>query len=481
MANPLSARRSRKPRTSSSRLSSDALAIPDLNEFSALSLYDSATAQNNTLGNAYLLALSTGFYKYAKTKAQEFGTATDAELTLVLNRVSDDLADDGRLQPGPFIREFVAAIRSLSPETIAANLRSRSLVDYPQGLGVPGHLGLSRACALAPSIVHGAPAPRCRRLWLATPPPCMLARSTCLAASTHALRAVSTRSYAYDPVANEWTPKRPMPQMRFFTAGVAAHTIGDKIYVVMGGTTYLQPQNKLYAYDPVADQWSVEADRPTYRADFASAVVNGLLYVIGGYGQVDNGPGNLSGEFKSHVEIYDPATDRWSTGAPLPTALSRGQCLRIRQSDLRVRGCERRRLGSVDPYVRHDVELMVCEISDAQRALRLRLRHRRRCRVPAGRIWNYDSRHLRHGGEIRPVRGDMVISDAHADAPPGTLGGGRRQSNLHDRRVGALRERSGPERSARGRSRDFGHRTALTAALSRDDAIVRTHAAPWTP
>ncbi len=95
---------------------SDALAIPDLNKFSALSLYDSATAQNNTLGNAYLLALSTGFYKYAKTKAQEFGTATDAELTLVLNRVSDDLEDDGRLQPGPFDpRVRVTAIRSLSP------------------------------------------------------------------------------------------------------------------------------------------------------------------------------------------------------------------------------------------------------------------------------------------------------------------------------------------------------------------------------
>ena len=137
MANPLSTRRSRKPRTSWSRLSPTHCAISDLNEFSELSLYDSATSQNNTLGNAYLLALSTGFYKYAKTKAQEFGTATDAELTLVLNRVSDDLEDDGRLQPGPFIREFVTAIRSLSPETIATNLRSRSLVDYPQGLGVP--------------------------------------------------------------------------------------------------------------------------------------------------------------------------------------------------------------------------------------------------------------------------------------------------------------------------------------------------------
>ena len=61
---------------------SDALVIPDLNNFSALSVYDSATSQSNPLGNAYLLALSTGFYKYATTKAKQFGTTTDAELTL---------------------------------------------------------------------------------------------------------------------------------------------------------------------------------------------------------------------------------------------------------------------------------------------------------------------------------------------------------------------------------------------------------------
>ena len=151
---------------------SDALVISDLNEFSELSLYDSATTQNNTLGNAYLLALSTGFYKYAKTKAQEFGTATDAELTLVLNRISDDLADDGRLQPGPFIGEFVTAIRSLSPETIAANLRSRSLVDYPQGLGVPDISVFLDLCAGAFDCPWsaGAPMPWFRR---AKRPPCM--------------------------------------------------------------------------------------------------------------------------------------------------------------------------------------------------------------------------------------------------------------------------------------------------------------------
>ena len=300
----------------------DALVIADLNEFSELSLYDLASTQNNTLGNAYLLALSTGFYKYAKTKAQTFGTATDAELTLVLNRISDDLEDDGRLQPGPFIGEFVTAIRSLSPETIAANLRSRSLVDYPQGLGVPDisvFLDLCAGTTFDCPWSAGAPMP-----W-----PLSGHATAVHAGKIYVFGGYSPPApccnyevYAYDPVANEWTPKRRMPEP---TMGFAAHTIGDKIYVVLGINASLQVENKLYAYDPIANQWSARAARPTYRTGFASAVVNGLLYVIGGYGRADNGPGILVGESKDHVEIYDPATDRWSSGTPIPTALDQGQ------------------------------------------------------------------------------------------------------------------------------------------------------------
>jgi N-acetylneuraminic acid mutarotase len=298
---------------------SDALVIPDLNEFSSLSLYDLATSQNNTLGNAYLLALSTGFYKYAKTKAQEFGTATDAELTLALNRISDDLADDGRLRSGPFIEEFVTAIRSLSPETIAANLRSRSLVDYPQGLGVPDISVFLSLCAGNFDCPWGAGA--------AMP----------ITLSTHATAVHAGKIYvfggstqngpydndevnAYDPLANEWTPKQRMPVR---SRAVTAHTIGDTIYVVVGTDHFMQLQNTLYAYDPIADQWSSRATRPTYRTNFVSAAVNGLLYVIGGVGQVANGPGYAHpNEHKSHVELYNPATDQWSTRSPLPTALT---------------------------------------------------------------------------------------------------------------------------------------------------------------
>jgi hypothetical protein len=60
----------------------DALPVASVEGFSGLSVYNMSGAAGAGVGNTYLLALSTGFYKYAATKAEEFGTATDAELTL---------------------------------------------------------------------------------------------------------------------------------------------------------------------------------------------------------------------------------------------------------------------------------------------------------------------------------------------------------------------------------------------------------------
>ena len=108
------------------------------------------------------------------------------------------------------------------------------------------------------------------------------------------------------------------------SSSVHAHTIGDKIYVL--ASYHLGFQNGLYRYDPIADEWSTLAERPTYRYEFASAVVGGKIYVIGGVGQLDDGPwSGLDWTTKSHVEVYDPATDRWSSGAPLPMPLGSSQ------------------------------------------------------------------------------------------------------------------------------------------------------------
>ncbi len=130
-------------------------------------------------------------------------------------------------------------------------------------------------------------------------------------------QSISNEVDAYDPVSNEWASRKPMP---VHSHSVHAHTIGDKIYVIAayGRSGF---HNGTYRYDPVADEWSTLAARPTYRYEFASAVVGGKIYVIGGVGTIDDGLGQGDWTTKSHVEVYDPATDRWSSAAPLPMPL----------------------------------------------------------------------------------------------------------------------------------------------------------------
>lgn len=58
--------------------------------------------------------------------------------------------------------------------------------------------------------------------------------------------------------------------------------------------------------------WRRIADAPTERQEVAAAVVGGKIYVAGGL--VSNGA-------TAAVEIYDPASDSWTTGPPLPLAV----------------------------------------------------------------------------------------------------------------------------------------------------------------
>ena len=51
---------------------------------------------------------------------------------------------------------------------------------------------------------------------------------------------------------------------------------------------------------------------PTARMGHATCVIDGEIYAIGGYQQA-NAPG------LTLVEVYDSATDTWTTKAPMPT------------------------------------------------------------------------------------------------------------------------------------------------------------------
>jgi N-acetylneuraminic acid mutarotase len=96
----------------------------------------------------------------------------------------------------------------------------------------------------------------------------------------------------YDPITDTWSLGTPSPT--FFLIGSAGVTSGavalKRIYVFDSpyGDIAAMPNDPLYTnqvYDPEIDSWTFGANIPTYREHFAVAVVNDLLYVIGGFSQ----------------------------------------------------------------------------------------------------------------------------------------------------------------------------------------------------
>ncbi len=130
-------------------------------------------------------------------------------------------------------------------------------------------------------------------------------------------------AFAYDPASDTWAPRQPMP---IGLSNLAAHAIGERIYVFGGysGTDGFNPA--VLAYNPATDTWSQRSSRPAYNYIFMSASVGGRVFVIGGQGTIDNGPW-LSGKpwiYENRVDIYDPETNRWSAGAPAPARIAGG-------------------------------------------------------------------------------------------------------------------------------------------------------------
>ncbi|PVX26216.1 MAG: hypothetical protein CW691_02085 [Candidatus Bathyarchaeum sp.] len=112
----------------------------------------------------------------------------------------------------------------------------------------------------------------------------------------------------YDPETDSWTTKTSMPYTPY---GPASATIDNKIYVIGGFKS-----NLTQIYEPESDSWSQGAPIPTAVALAGAAATSGemapkRIYVIGGY---------PSGAEVRLNQIYDPETDTWSSGSQMPTA-----------------------------------------------------------------------------------------------------------------------------------------------------------------
>jgi N-acetylneuraminic acid mutarotase len=109
---------------------------------------------------------------------------------------------------------------------------------------------------------------------------------------------------------NQWRRLKDAPVAR---GGATAKSIGGKIYVAGGSPAEMVPSiAELDVYDPLTDSWSTGAPLPTPRENVASCVIDNKLVVIGGW--------NDKREVQNVVEAYDPNTNTWERWPDLPTA-----------------------------------------------------------------------------------------------------------------------------------------------------------------
>ena len=128
----------------------------------------------------------------------------------------------------------------------------------------------------------------------------------------------------YDTRTNTWHTAAEMPTPRI---GPRTAVFSNQIYV-FGGYDYKgrwgvrRYHKTVEVYDTQTDTWVKKPDMPTRRMPFATAVVDGKIYLIGGT-RIEVKDGVFAGKaITGLVEVYDPLTDRWEKRADMPTAQS---------------------------------------------------------------------------------------------------------------------------------------------------------------
>lgn len=112
----------------------------------------------------------------------------------------------------------------------------------------------------------------------------------------------------FDPATTNWTYRATMPTAR--SAGAAA-VIGDLIYVAGGRP----PRGNDFAvYNATSNIWQTLPNLPTQRNHLAACAIGGKVYVVGGRLQA-----GFTSAMTNLLEIFDPVSNQWSTGAPMPT------------------------------------------------------------------------------------------------------------------------------------------------------------------
>ncbi|XP_059048391.1 kelch-like ECH-associated protein 1B isoform X2 [Achroia grisella] len=113
----------------------------------------------------------------------------------------------------------------------------------------------------------------------------------------------------YNPALELWRPCSPMSTPRH-RVGVA---VMDGLLYAVGGSSGSEYHKSVECYDPERDSWTTVASMRSARLGVGVAVVNRLLYAVGGLDRARR---------TSSAECYHPENNRWTDVAPMRVARS---------------------------------------------------------------------------------------------------------------------------------------------------------------
>ncbi|MCP3915338.1 MAG: hypothetical protein GY711_07265 [bacterium] len=118
-----------------------------------------------------------------------------------------------------------------------------------------------------------------------------------------------------------WETLTPSPQPRYEGPPVV---IDGQMYMFGGfRNTAIQATTSVNAYDPVADSWSAKAPMPVAVTHIGAALDDRTVWVVGGFNGDD--PGTAT----DRVWLYDVDLDQWGAGPSLPKLVAGGVAARF--------------------------------------------------------------------------------------------------------------------------------------------------------
>ena len=145
--------------------------------------------------------------------------------------------------------------------------------------------------------------------------------------STGNISPAFLQTWEYDPVANSFATKTSIPAAAGF-GGAGSGVINGHLYVAGGRDANNIVIATTWDYDIAADTWTPRANLPSANNVPGSAVIGGKLWIFGGgnpfsgsaaYPLVGkrgyaHGSTGSRPDTTNALQVYDPATNSWSSG-----------------------------------------------------------------------------------------------------------------------------------------------------------------------